>query len=705
MAVLLVLKASLVLAMVLGAARLLRRVPAATRHGVWSLGFSVLLILPLLSSLLPAIDVRLPAGWGRSLAPAAVDRAGVALAPVQAVTAPASRLHGPAVSPGAGGPTDLSAPWRTGRFSMTALLLGVWTLGSVAAISMLLLSLVRVRRLAASAIDLTDPEWLEAAERLRHRVGVRRRVRLAVSDRVHTPMAAGLTRAVVFLPSAAPTWTAERRDVVLAHEFAHLAGADPLRHVAARLAVALYWFHPLAWLAAREATVAREQACDETVLALGTRPSSYARVLLDFAEGAGTPLAALPIVERSLLETRLMAILSHEPRTTARPRPLIPLAVIAALAIAIAAARPAAPLSAVQMPVALPIAAGLQMDVPATAAVEAAQPHLVGLDCRRRDDADRSPIYDQVAVRGADRVITKSTGDLQICMSAEGLPDGPSRPSDWPSRASRTLMESQSGGTVHRLEGTRQAGGERVVWSVGGVERPFDAYGEEWRARMLALLDASWERSVLRGQASTLRGEISTIHGEESTLRGQISTLGGELSTMLGRISTIRGEESTLRGEMSTLEGQLSTLRGAISTERGTISALEAVRDALDGLERTKLASSLHTHEQAIERLEREIRDLAADKKVLAVEARLRALDADGKIAAIEKDIKAFDVQAKVADVERLIRELDVAGKVGALERTLAELDEDGRGRTLDERLERELRQMRELIARLKKLY
>src|SRR5262249_19676098 len=105
----------------------------------------------------------------------------------------------------------------------------------------------------------------------------------------------------------------------LAHEIAHVAACDSLRHVAMRLALALYWFHPLVWIAGRQASVAREEACDACVLALGTRPSAYAQVLPALADLRWTPAlaAALPIVERSLLETRLMAILN----TDARPQP------------------------------------------------------------------------------------------------------------------------------------------------------------------------------------------------------------------------------------------------------------------------------------------------------------------------------------------------------------------------------------------------
>src|SRR5439155_6786288 len=130
------------------------------------------------------------------------------------------------------------------------------------------------------------------------RLGLRRTARLFVHPAVGTPMAGGVWRPAIFLPLSARGWSVEQRDVVLAHELAHLAGRDPLRHIAARLAVAFYWFHPLVWMAARQATVAREQACDEAVLALGTRPSAYARVLLDLAASlrpAPAGLGALPM--------------------------------------------------------------------------------------------------------------------------------------------------------------------------------------------------------------------------------------------------------------------------------------------------------------------------------------------------------------------------------------------------------------------------
>jgi beta-lactamase regulating signal transducer with metallopeptidase domain len=45
--------------------------------------------------------------------------------------------------------------------------------------------------------------------------------------------------------------------VVLAHELIHVHRRDVPRQVLGRLALALYWFHPLSWVAARLSVVSR----------------------------------------------------------------------------------------------------------------------------------------------------------------------------------------------------------------------------------------------------------------------------------------------------------------------------------------------------------------------------------------------------------------------------------------------------------------
>jgi beta-lactamase regulating signal transducer with metallopeptidase domain len=724
----LLLKASLLLSAMLLAARLLRRAPAVTRHRLWTFTFAAVLCLPLLAVALPALYVPMPSCCASPLPPSTVAASPSENAPLPRDTGGRILVNAPpvlaVVEPAGRQPTWLSRL----RPHAPALLLTAWVAGTLAAVTALLLSLVRVRRLAHAADELADAAWVASAAALGARLGLRRAPRLFVSGAVGTPMAGGAWRPAIFLPSSARGWTGERRDVVLAHEIAHLAGHDPLRHVAVRLAVAFYWFHPLAWIAARQSAAAREQACDEVVLALGTRPSAYARVLLELAESmqpSAAPFAALPMVERSHLETRVMAILNNDLRVAARPGMVIPAVAVAACTLVLASLQPGVQASPVSVAIttppahaAAPASTGSAPAAPAPAMVPAPLPLQFTGDSACAADRSRwssfmgrtdtrvingrTVIMEQAGTNGSDRIIQQSFGDLRVCMVVEraGPTASGEKPSLWAGRAERVVLETRRGDRTERLEIGPYGIGQRVSWQVGGKDRAFDATAEQWRDRLLATLDAIWEISALRGEVSTLRGEISTVRGEESTLRGQISTLHGEISTMRGRQSTIRGEESTLRGEISTIRGHVSSLQGAISSEQGSISSLRAGGYRLDDSARVREA--LDRHEKEIARLEREIRDYGAGAKVAAVERDIARLDADQKVAAIETEIRNFDLNAKVAAIERQIAALDVSGKIAGFEREIGALDLDRRERELEKRRDDELKRLEAAIAAIR---
>jgi TonB family protein len=166
--------------------------------------------------------------------------------------------------------------------------------------------IVRQSRVAAYAQPMSD--------RMRRDLGIRRPVRALESPDATVPMTWGTLRPVVMLPEGARDWPAARLHAVVLHELIHVQRLDLLAQVAAQAACCLYWFHPLAWLAARQLRKERECACDDAVLSGGVTAPDYAGHLLELARGMvrRRSLADAPaMAEGGHLEDRVRAVLDR----------------------------------------------------------------------------------------------------------------------------------------------------------------------------------------------------------------------------------------------------------------------------------------------------------------------------------------------------------------------------------------------------------
>jgi TonB family protein len=171
----------------------------------------------------------------------------------------------------------------------------VWTVGVLAVLG----------RLAAGMIRLT---WLKRYARPMEPVGS---VTYLESDRVAMPMTWGVLHPVILLP-ADNGWPPERLRLVLAHELIHVQQRDCLFQLLMQIACALYWYHPLVWLAAAQFRKERERACDDGVLRLGISGPEYAGHLLELArtlQPGRPPALAVAMAHQSHLESRLIALL------------------------------------------------------------------------------------------------------------------------------------------------------------------------------------------------------------------------------------------------------------------------------------------------------------------------------------------------------------------------------------------------------------
>jgi bla regulator protein BlaR1 len=165
-----------------------------------------------------------------------------------------------------------------------------------------------------------DASWDKILSRSMRRVGCRRRPRLVVSNNINTPATAFMFHPIILLPERCANWLIERQEIVLQHELVHINRYDWIVRELAHLACSVYWFNPLAWWGLRCLVYEQEKACDEEVVASGTRPSSYAATLLELARAAtGQPMIpVLEIAHNRQLEGRIMRVLNHGCRTPRR---------------------------------------------------------------------------------------------------------------------------------------------------------------------------------------------------------------------------------------------------------------------------------------------------------------------------------------------------------------------------------------------------
>jgi HEAT repeat protein/beta-lactamase regulating signal transducer with metallopeptidase domain len=343
------LKVTMVLTIAGLATLALGRASAALRHLVWTLALTSALLLPVLSLALPRWQlpviklasqqqVVMPSTNSVSTAmpePPALSsarqpsrdmvRRDAPTPPTATVTAPSTTASSSTAAP--------SAPvaWMT-------VLLTIWAIGAALVLARLLVGLAAVRWMSGRTAWVIDAPWLPLAVELASDLGISHRLRFRESARATMPMACGLVKPIVLMPADASGWPVERLRIVLLHELAHVKRRDCLTHVVVQVACALYWFNPLAWVAARHIRTERERACDDLVLASGTRGPDYAEELLEIARvmraGRFPALmtgATLAMAHRSQLEGRLIAILDPKvPRSgVSRLRAVLGMAMVA----------------------------------------------------------------------------------------------------------------------------------------------------------------------------------------------------------------------------------------------------------------------------------------------------------------------------------------------------------------------------------------
>lgn len=156
---------------------------------------------------------------------------------------------------------------------------------------------------------------------LAHGLSLARLPDVRISDDVDSPLVVGLRWATVLLPRGLIGRLSDRElQMAICHELVHIKRADLSLGCVPALVKALFFFHPFAIIAVREYGVAREAACDATVLrVVDAAPAEYGRMLigLGVARKRMAFAAGGAAVSRASLKRRLLMLRDATPRSRA----------------------------------------------------------------------------------------------------------------------------------------------------------------------------------------------------------------------------------------------------------------------------------------------------------------------------------------------------------------------------------------------------
>lgn len=289
-------KATIMLLLGLTAAWLAGRGRASVRHLFLFATFGVLLALPLVILTTPEVAIDVPVSQTNS------SSVGTSALPTSGPLAPRGNANRPQPE---------NAQWSLPSWRQIVRL--GWVGGAVVLFLSLAVALWRLRRIRRNGLPW--PELRELTEPLAAECGIQRSIEVLLHEDIPAPLTCGVWRPAIILPAEARNWSEVHVRRALIHELEHVRRRDWPIQLMARVTCAVYWFHPLVWVAWRRLGLEAERACDDAVVQSSER-ADYAEQLVSLAQQMSNTHTrpALGMANRSDLSTRVSAILDSSQR-------------------------------------------------------------------------------------------------------------------------------------------------------------------------------------------------------------------------------------------------------------------------------------------------------------------------------------------------------------------------------------------------------
>ena len=201
------------------------------------------------------------------------------------------------------------------------ILLGIWIVGMLAMMILIIKSSLRLRTIKRSALSLQNPEVRRLYNKCLNEIKIARNIPVYSTAFLKSPIIVGLLKPCIYLPiHLISDYHESDMRYMLLHELQHYRHKDALANYLMNFVGVLYWFNPFVWFALREMRNDREIACDTSVLKMleADDYEDYGNTLINFIEKVSSspfPFASSLSGNMKQMKRRIINIASYEKPT------------------------------------------------------------------------------------------------------------------------------------------------------------------------------------------------------------------------------------------------------------------------------------------------------------------------------------------------------------------------------------------------------
>ena len=198
------------------------------------------------------------------------------------------------------------------------ILLGIWIVGMLAMMILVIKSSLRLRTIKKSALPLQNSEVRRLYNKCLNEMKITRNIPVYSTAFLKSPIIVGFLKPCIYLPiHLISDYHESDMRYMLLHELQHYRHKDAIANYLMNFAGVLYWFNPVVWFALREMRNDREVACDTSVLKMLDENDyeNYGNTLINFVEKVSIspfPFAASLSGNMKQMKRRIINIASYE---------------------------------------------------------------------------------------------------------------------------------------------------------------------------------------------------------------------------------------------------------------------------------------------------------------------------------------------------------------------------------------------------------